>query len=54
MVAAALTPQGVKIDALFDVKFVRHKHVVDPAIPAPRHVGDIHLAVAVSFPVCMP
>ena len=42
MVAAAPTPQLVKIVAFFDAKFVRHEHVVDPALPAPAHVGHIH------------
>ena len=50
MVAAARIPQCVKIVALFDVKFVRHEHVVDPAIPAPRHVGDIHCRRARELP----
>ena len=54
MVAAALTPQLVKIVALFDVKFVRHEHVVEPAFLASAHVGHIHCAVAVSLPVCVP
>ena len=54
MVAAAPIPQCVKIVALFDVKFVRHEHVVDPAASGPAHVGDIHCAVPVSFPVCVP
>jgi hypothetical protein len=34
MVAAARTHQLLKIVALFDVKLLRHEHVVEPALLA--------------------
>jgi hypothetical protein len=34
MVAAAQSPEPVKIVALFDVKIRRHEHVIEPALLA--------------------
>jgi hypothetical protein len=54
VVAKARTSQSVKIFALLDLKIGRHEYMVEPPRLAARHVGDIHCAVSMSFPVGVP